>query len=185
MVLLMARQERSAGFIIFYRRDPRGADAAGADPATDPAEPLFLLLDYGRHWDFAKGHVHEGESDLDAALRELREETGITDVRVVPDFEHPITYFFRHPKRGLVRKTVVFFLAESAGRDVVLSHEHVGYTFLPFDRAVAKVTFPTAKQVLHAAQEHLSGRAGNPDARREGADASPATTQAPSPEGRS
>ena len=48
----MAREERSAGFLIFHRRP--GAD--GADNVR------FLLLDYGRHWDFAKGHVEEDGS---------------------------------------------------------------------------------------------------------------------------
>ena len=52
----MARLERSAGFICFRRQD----DAPGGVE--------YLLLDYGRHWEYAKGHVNQGESDLDAAF---------------------------------------------------------------------------------------------------------------------
>ena len=40
----------------------------------------FLLLRAYRNWDFPKGMVEAGEAPLDAALRELREETAITDV---------------------------------------------------------------------------------------------------------
>ena len=48
---------------------------------------------------------------------------------VVPGFQREMTYFFRHKKYGLIRKTVVFFLAEAFGRDVTISHEHTGFAF--------------------------------------------------------
>ncbi len=138
----MARKERSAGVVI-YRIDPR----LGA--------PLFLLLDYGRHWDYAKGHLHKGEDDLAAALRELREETGITDARIVPGFSHLIAYAFRHTRHGLVRKTVIFFLAETHADQVILSDEHVGFAFLPFEEAMRRLTFENAREVLQRAWDHL------------------------------
>ena len=138
----MARRERSAGVIVFHR-EPRNK------PIT------FLVLDYGRHWDYAKGHVDKGEDDLSAALRELREETGIENVKLMPDFAREIVYFFRHPRRGLIRKEVIFFLGETASTKVKISHEHVGYAFLAFEEALKKVTFPTAKQVLREAHDYL------------------------------
>ncbi|MDB5302965.1 MAG: pyrophosphohydrolase [Phycisphaerales bacterium] len=141
----MAREERSAGFIIFFR------PSAGAPTR----KPEFLLLDYGRHWDFAKGHLEAGEDDLTAARRELLEETGIAHPRVVPGFHQEITYYFRHKRRGLIRKTVIFFLAEAPSRDVTISEEHTAYDFLPYEAAMKKLTYPTAKQVLRAAWEYL------------------------------
>jgi len=147
----MARHERSAGFICFRRR---GNDV--------PGNIEYLLLDYGRHWEYAKGHVNRGESDLDAAVRELREETGITDVHVVEGFRHELVYFFRDRRKGLIRKTVVFFLAEtSVGDDeVLLSEEHIAFAFLPYEEAVKRVTFAGARQVLRAAHERLTGGTG-------------------------
>jgi bis(5'-nucleosidyl)-tetraphosphatase len=142
----MAVQERSAGFILYIIRP-------GDGPALSRAE--YLLLDYGKHWDFAKGHVEAGEDDLTAATRELAEETDITAPRVVPGFAHELTYFFRQKSKGLIRKTVVFFLARSPSDAVRLSHEHSGHAFLPFDAAVKRATFASAKQVLRLAQEHL------------------------------
>jgi 8-oxo-dGTP pyrophosphatase MutT (NUDIX family) len=140
----MAREERSAGVVLFR-----------ADPAVT-GERVFLLLDYGRYWDYPKGHVEQGEDDLTAALRELREETGISDAHVLPDFRHDITYFFRDRKKGLIRKTVTFFLASTESTDVTLSDEHVGYVFLPFDEALARLNYPNAKATLQAAQDHLA-----------------------------
>lgn len=141
----MVRDERSAGFLIFHRR----GDVL-----------RFLLLDYGRHWDFAKGHVDPNESDLDAAVRELREETGIRAFMPVPDFQQEIIYFFRSSRHGLIRKTVVFFLAEVMKPDVILSEEHVGYDFLPFELAVKRATFAAGKELLRAAHARLVE--GNP-----------------------
>jgi len=97
----MTRTERSAGMIVF-RPDKGGRD-----------QYSFLLLDYGQHWDFPKGHVDAGESDLAAAVRELREETGIDDAQIIDGFSHEITYFFRGRGSQLVRKTVIFFLART------------------------------------------------------------------------
>jgi len=156
----MARSERSAGFIAYHRARPGTGTAASSEGRLFPAGPAdgieYLLLDYGRHWDFAKGHVHPGEDDLAAARRELAEETGLTDARVVPGFQHEIVYFFRDRRKGLIRKAVVFFLAEVPGRDVLLSHEHVGFAFLPFEQATKRVTYASAKEVLRAAHAHLA-----------------------------
>jgi len=139
----MAAQERSAGFIIFHRSE-------GSSGQIE-----FLLLDYGRHWDFPKGHLEKGEDDLTAARRELREETGIKNIKLVDEFNEQIVYFFRHPKRGLIRKTVVLFLAEVFGREITLSREHSGFEFLPYPQAIKRLTFPTARKALESAWNRL------------------------------
>lgn len=134
--------------MIVFRRPSPGA----------PEE--FLLLDYGRYWDYAKGHVEKGEDDEAAARRELAEETGIRDVPLIDGFRHKIAYYFRS-KRGLVRKRVVFFLAEVSSGRVTISHEHVGYEWLPFEAATRRLGYASAKEVLHAAQEFLKRGSGS------------------------
>jgi 8-oxo-dGTP pyrophosphatase MutT (NUDIX family) len=135
-----AKSERSAGVIVFH-----------TDPALED-----LLLDYGRHWDYPKGHIEESEDELSAALRELDEETGLRDVRLIEGFHERITYSFRKPRKGLIRKGVVFFLAQTTRKRVTISHEHTGYAFLPFKQAVERVTYASSKDVLRSAHAFLT-----------------------------
>ncbi|HEX8324588.1 MAG TPA: bis(5'-nucleosyl)-tetraphosphatase [Tepidisphaeraceae bacterium] len=133
--------ERSAGVLVF-RQPP---DAAR----------LFLLLDYGHHWDYPKGHVEAGEDDPTAARRELVEETGITQIELLADFAREMTYVFRGRRGNLIKKTVIFFLGRTDSDAVTLSHEHVGYAWLTAQEAMAKLTYANAKAMLTAAIERL------------------------------
>jgi bis(5'-nucleosidyl)-tetraphosphatase len=129
--------ERSAGVIVF-RQSPGGRE--------------YLLLDYGK---YSKGHVERRETDVQAAIRELREETGIADVTLTEGFAEEIRYFFRPHGRGLVQKSVIFFLGQTQAAALRLSHEHVGGGFFSFEAAVAKVKFASSKAILRKAEEFL------------------------------
>jgi 8-oxo-dGTP pyrophosphatase MutT (NUDIX family) len=133
--------ERSAGVIV-YREDLFGSRA-------------YLLLDYGRHWDFSKGHVETGESDRAAALRELREETGLDAVILRDGFAREISYVFRE-RRRVIRKTVVFFLGQTTDEHVTLSDEHAAFCWLELDEAIRRVTYASARDLLRCADEFLS-----------------------------
>jgi bis(5'-nucleosidyl)-tetraphosphatase len=135
----VAKHERSAGFVLFRDGQPR----------------LYLLLDYGHHWDYPKGHIEDSETPMAAALRELKEETGITGAEVISGFAQEIAYFFRHKKKGLVRKTVTLFLARTQSAKVTLSDEHTNFAFEPYEQAIKRLTFPSARQVLKKAEEFL------------------------------
>jgi 8-oxo-dGTP pyrophosphatase MutT (NUDIX family) len=132
--------ERSAGVILFRRAEE---------------QKLFLLLDYGSHWDYPKGHVEAGEDDITAARRELLEETGITQIDLLPNFAREMTYTFRGRSGGLIRKTVIFFLARTEQADVAISHEHVGYAWLSAAESLKRLTYVNARSVLEAAVARL------------------------------
>ncbi len=136
------RRERSAGVVVY--RDHAGRRE-------------YLLLDYGRHWDYPKGHLENGENDRQAAMRELREETGLSEgVEILPGFCREILYHFRSSTKGLIRKEVAFFVARLVDPDspVALSHEHVGCAWLTREDAMARLTFDNAKAVLTGAANH-------------------------------
>ena len=104
----------------------------------------------GGHWDFPKGHIDEGESEIQTALRELEEETGIAHTNVIAGFRDTITYTFSEGQEQ-IGKEVVFFLATTKENKVTLSHEHIDYSWLNFDSALSRLTYDNARQVLRSA----------------------------------
>ena len=125
---------------------------------SDSAEPEYLLLNYtAGHWDFPKGNIEQGEQEKEAATREIREETGITDVEFLEGFRLKIDYRYRHGKR-LVHKEVILFLARTKTKQVVISHEHIGFAWKNYDSAMEQLTYRNAKNLLQAAKEFLRQR---------------------------
>jgi len=135
----MSFHEKSCGAVVFKRN----------------GEVEYLLLHYeAGHWDYVKGQVEQDESEKDTVTRELKEETGITDARFIDGFREEISYFYRRRGRT-VHKEVIFFLIETKDSNVKLSYEHVGYEWLNYEKAMAKLTFANAKKVLAKAHDFL------------------------------
>jgi len=134
-------EETSAGIVLFRKED---------------SKILFLLLHYpSGHWDFIKGKMEKGESTHKTAIRETKEETGITDITFLENFEEWIKYDFQY-QGELVRKKVVFFLAETKTKEVMISHEHRDYTWMDYNTSMEKTTFDNAKTVLTRARTLLT-----------------------------
>src|SRR3989338_3237222 len=83
-------------------------------------ERKYLLLEaermndkLGRHtfWDFPKGAPNKGENELQTALRETQEESGLRELEFIDGFRKSIRFFFR-VKGKMINKTVVFYLAK-------------------------------------------------------------------------
>ncbi len=115
----------------------------------------YLLLHYeAGHWDFPKGHIEKNESEQQAALREIKEETGVSGVSFVDGFKETIKYFYK--KEGkTVFKTVVFFIAETKTEKVKISFEHIGSEWLEYKDAFERLTYKNAKDVLEKADKFL------------------------------
>jgi bis(5'-nucleosidyl)-tetraphosphatase len=139
-------EEVSAGAVIFYEGD---------------SIRKYLALHYpAGHWDFPKGGVEKGETEEQAATREIMEETGISVDNFVPSFRKKIDYHYRRAD-GLSHKRVIFFLAESKTDKVEISFEHSGYEWLGFEQALRRLSFENAKNILKEADEYLTKRAEN------------------------
>ena len=133
--------EKSAGIVLFR---------------NDSDKNEFLLLNYPQgHWDFVKGKIEQNETSHETALRETKEETGITNIEFVDGFEESVEYDFRFKKED-IHKKVIFFLAKTNEKNIKLSHEHNDYIWLEYNDALKKTTFENAKNVLTKANEFLS-----------------------------
>ncbi|MBI2651695.1 NUDIX domain-containing protein [Candidatus Woesearchaeota archaeon] len=135
------QKEKSAGAIVFKKEKDR--------------EIKYLLLHYEEgHWDFPKGHIEAKEKEISAVLREIREETGITKVDILEGFKESITYFFNSNGKT-INKEVVFYLAKSYISKVKLSFEHIGFIWLPYDKATIKLTYENSRDILKKANDFL------------------------------
>jgi 8-oxo-dGTP pyrophosphatase MutT (NUDIX family) len=135
---------------------PREVSAGAIVYLSEGESPEYLLLHYeAGHWDFPKGNIEEGEEELETVRREIREETGIEDLIFVEGFRRSIRYFYKR-RGGVVLKEVIFYLARSHTKEVRLSYEHKGYVWLNFKEALDRLTFKNSRNLLEAAQEHLS-----------------------------
>ena len=128
------KREFSAGVVLFYIRNKTIE---------------YLLLHYASgHWDFPKGHIEKGETKQETALRELKEEAGMS-AQLCEGFEDSFEYFFKNTKtHELINKTVYFFVGQAVTKQVTLSHEHIGYEWLEYNQALEKITYKNAKELL-------------------------------------
>ena len=121
-------------------------------------ETKFLLLHYASgHWDFPKGNVEAGETEVETVKREIFEETGITDIRFAKGFVQPIFCSYKRDG-GLVRKNVTFYLAQTPTRSVILSNEHQDFLWADYLSALTTLTYRSAKEILISANEFLKDR---------------------------
>ncbi len=117
----------------------------------------FLLLRAYKNWDFPKGLVEAGELPIDAALREVREETTLDNL----SFEWGLNFMETGPyNKGKISRYYVARSGETAVRLPVNPElgmpEHHEARWLPFDRALKLMT-PRLEPVLRWAHAVISG----------------------------
>lgn len=96
-----------------------------------------LLLNSYNFWDFPKGGIEKGENKLEAAIREVKEETGIKDL----NFNWGKTYYSTDPF-GKNKKVVFYFVAETDETEVIMGispllgkPEHEEYKWVTLEEA--------------------------------------------------
>ncbi len=136
-----ARLETSSGGVVFRM--------------FDDGARFLLIRDPYENWGLPKGHLEGGETPVEAALREVTEETGLSELRVVDQLP-TIDWYFRD--RGkLVHKFCHFFLIECvAGEPVPQLDEGISECiWRNLDEALTTVSYANAREVLRAAGERL------------------------------
>lgn len=142
----LVKRARSAGGVVFRREDGRA---------------LVLLLQHtSGKWMLPKGTIEEGETPEGVALREVREETGISRVRVVADLGMEHYHFYWKSENTYYDKTVHYFLLEFLGGEEPRPQAEEGFVaceWVPVDEAITRIKYKETREVVRRAQEYLSG----------------------------
>lgn len=147
-MLLLVCASFGSGLIIFRRH---------LIPKVDNSTIEFLLLQASNgihHWTPPKGHVDPGETDLETALRETQEETGIeaSQLTIIEGFRKELNYVaWEKPK------TVIYWLAEvkDYNVEICLSQEHQAYRWLGLEDACQLAQFNEMKATLQEGHQFL------------------------------
>jgi bis(5'-nucleosidyl)-tetraphosphatase len=137
-------EERAAGAVLFREENGRR---------------LYLLLRHqqGGHWGFAKGRIEPGEGVLEAAMREIREETGIEGVEPIADISVTSRYPIRRAGHSLL-KTVTYYAARVPSDAIRLSHEHTDARWVSPEEAMRVLTHAESRRVLQTVDDLVARR---------------------------
>lgn len=120
---------------------------------VDGAPHVLLIRDPYEKWGLPKGHVEEGETLSQAALREVSEETALTDLELGPEL---VTIEWKFRARGReIHKHATFYLMFSERGDPLPEHAE-GITaaeWVRLDAAHERISYPNAIVVVAAARE--------------------------------
>ncbi len=132
---MATKWEFSAGGVV-YRKNENG-------------EIEILLIRVKTRWSFPKGNIERGEPKDIAALREVKEETGV-DAKIL-DYLGEVDYWYNI---GLTRihKFVYYYLMEYVSGDVVPQKEEIDEAkFIPLNEVKEKLAYITDKEILDRA----------------------------------
>lgn len=135
--------ELSCGAVVFTRVD---------------GELRYLVIRSpdGLFHSFPKGHMEPGETEQETALREIREETGLS-VRLVGDFRTAEEYPLLREGRPDIIKRVVYFLAEYENQHPRAQEGEVSEVLLmPRDEAMQALYSDSVRRILREADAYLA-----------------------------
>ena len=95
-------------------------------------------------WDFPKGHMEEGENEIETAIREVKEEVGL-DVEINKEKRYVLNYIIRDE----IDKTTVLYLAKPKNETITIQQSEIGQTkWCDFDEALNTLTYDNWKEIF-------------------------------------
>ncbi len=138
------REEVSAGGVVYRRGAPGGIDVVLGSRRTRAGDLA---------WGLPKGQIDGGETVSETALREVREEAGIS--AEIESSLGSIDYFYVWDEQR-IHKVVHFFLMRSIGGDVSEHDDELeDVEWVPIEEALARASYPSERKVLERAAEAL------------------------------
>ncbi len=133
-------------------------------PAINGMPRHYLLIFHNKgHWGFPKGHKDGDETDLEAAQRELEEETGLNIYNLVDGLQLSETYQFYSPTGVRIEKTVTYFVAlvplSSSGSlpSITIQVEELAdYRWCTLEQGLELISFQEGRRLLKTCEQQLA-----------------------------
>lgn len=148
-------REKTVGVILFRKNPDIGIQYLA----------LYLRNDY---WNFPKGHVEDGESEIETARREVYEEVGIRNLKFIDGWRQQTQFIYKETHREkpeLIRKDLVLYLAEADMKTEIKllikegeGEKINGYAWLDFKTALKYLKFKNLKEILKEADSFINSQ---------------------------
>lgn len=140
-------EEISAGAVIYKKMDN---------------DILFLLVYSKRNkeWGFAKGHIEADETEIEAALREIREETGIINISFIENFKLTDSYKIKgtlpSTKDRIITKKVIYYLCYTNKDFTYKTDDEIGSCkWVTCKEALSLLKYDKQKEILNKANKFI------------------------------
>lgn len=115
-------------------------------------EEVLLVKQVKGHWGFPKGHVENGETEMQTAIREVKEETNI-DVEIQSERKFKEEYIIVDTG---IQKEVIYFIAKPIGGNIKPQEAEINtIKWLTFNEAIETLTYEDSKKVLREVLKEL------------------------------
>lgn len=105
---------------------------------------VLLIKQTKGHWSFPKGHMEEGESEIQTAVREVKEET---NVDAIPD--ETKRYVEEYLMDNGNMKQVIYFVSKQASSNIKAQESEIAeIAWLPFEKALETITYDNTRELL-------------------------------------
>lgn len=105
---------------------------------------VLLVKQTKGHWSFPKGHMEEGESEIQTAVREVKEET---NVDAIPD--ETKRYVEEYLMDNGNMKQVIYFVSKQASSNIKAQESEIAeIAWLPFEKARETITYDNTRELL-------------------------------------
>lgn len=140
-IILLMFHEKSCGAIVFRRFHGN-------------IQILLIKHINSGHWSFPKGHIENNETEIETAVREIKEETGI-DVNIDPTFRETVSYF---PKKD-TQKVVVYFIAQAKNFQYKPQEDEISeIRWVDIGYAKQILTYENDKTIVNRATKAIKSR---------------------------